>query len=104
MIRYAEPSRIGTSISCHVLVAELRQVALDRIAQSELPLLGQHHDAHGGDGFRHGHDLEDTVLLHGPTGFDVCHTESVELDQFVSIRDKRHIAFTIPVTEYSTHT
>ena len=63
VIGYAETGRVRANIGCDVLVVKLRQILLDGIAQRELSFLGQHHDADRGDGLRHGHDLEDGVLL-----------------------------------------
>ena len=69
-------------------VVELGQVLFDRVAQSELALFGEHHDADRGDRLGHGHDLENGVLPHGMAGFDIGHAGRVELHDVAAVGDK----------------
>ena len=87
VVGYAETGRVWTDIRCDVLVTKLRQILLDGIAQREFSFFGQHHNADRGGGLRHGHDLEDGVLLHGTASFDVRHAESVEFDDVGAMGD-----------------
>src|SRR4051812_49412137 len=68
---------------------ELWQVLLDGVAQGELSLFGQHHNADGGNGLGHGHDLEDSVLPHGTARLDVRHAKGMALDDLVPVSNER---------------
>jgi hypothetical protein len=89
MVGHAEPGAVRTDIGSHALVMELRQILLHGVAQREFSLFGQQHNTDRGDRFRHGHDLEDAVLLHGTAGLDVGHAESMELHHFAARGDQR---------------
>ena len=92
MIGLAEASRVRAHIGGNVLVSKLRQILFNRITQGKLTFFGQHHDADCGDRLRHGHDLENRVLAHGPAGLNIRHAQSVKLNDIVAMGHKRHRA------------
>ena len=90
MVGNAQACGVRVGRGGHAQAVEFGQILFYRVAQRELALFCQHHDADRRERLGHGHDLENSVLLHGMASFHISHAGSVKLHDVAAMGDKRN--------------